>query len=226
MAADLTTQMLERIPLNFITFCLVSGMMILFFTPFRFLAPVWLINPFVGLPTDALASSTLIILVSFFFGVLVYLVRGLIMGNNGLNWCVRDHSCFRHNQKTQERKGKTERKLTEKQKNEPQFVKWITDFKMNSYTELLMIQEAVADGLLCGSEVVLILNCISGLFLVILQPALWIEVALWLFVLPLSIGLAAYLFSNYYLRPYLEESWNRLWNQWEQNKNMKQAEKT
>jgi hypothetical protein len=79
----ISEQFFERIPLSYLIFSFVSGLMLLYLSPVGLFLPKWLGNPVPENVNDMPVVLLSVVLVSIAVGSMVYLLKELIAGNDG-----------------------------------------------------------------------------------------------------------------------------------------------
>lgn len=202
---SLAPRVIEKIPFSFLVYSFVSGMILLFFSPLRFLVPAWLVFFFsAGSPSDIWAIFISIILCALFLGVPIFLLHPLIAGDRGFN-----HRLMTRINETHPREEVSLASYFAPAKD-VEFWKWIQRHPFTHYLIFSTILQSIVDSSLIGCEVTFIFFNWLGIILFILKRAPFIDVVVYLGVFPIFIGLCSYIYQKKYFKNWFRELWNRM----------------
>lgn len=162
MSSHVISKMLETFPFSFLAYSFVSGLLLLFLSPLRYIFPSWVVDPFSLEPYEIFGSFLTIIVYSLCLGVLMYFAFPLLAGNTGLNqWISRQvRTRFRI----------CEKKSIVQEKPIPlggihsiEFLKWLRENEFTFYSDFLLTQHMLIGGLICGSEAAFFINFFVGI---------------------------------------------------------------
>lgn len=216
---SLTPKISGQVPLYFLVYSFVSGIILLFCSPLRFhLPPLFFISAVS--PSEIWATFTSIILAALFLGTLIYLVRSIIVGNEGLNEkvgrAIRGRAPDIGMLKTLNRFRRTHQSAREDlskyftREHEMDFWKWVSELSFDPYLRFSTVLKGIVDSSLIGCEVVIIFfNWEYTIFVLFSNPTILIEVRDWLIIIPV----VGFFLSYAYSKGYHNDSHRSIWNE-------------
>lgn len=202
---EIATHIVERVPLDYFTYVISSGIAFIFLSPFKILFPHWLVNPFsLQSASDFLSSALAIFVCSFIPGTILFFLREPISGNNGLNERIREY-VFPKEEKQKEAEKKKVESLTLREKELSEFSKWTVDSYLRSSVEFLGAKQSIISGLIISSEIAFFLNAI---FLIATILSYFKEQSMTLVLLLFSsvaVGLIFFLLDKFYYKRRADE---------------------
>lgn len=197
MGLEVASSITEKIPLNFIVFSFVSGFILLFFSPIRYIfsLPSWLIDPFsMKFASDVLGSFLAIFICSLCLGAFMSLFRPFILIRlNG--WLGQGLRLSRQSEEKDLVGYFGSRQF--------EFWKWVKENYVTSSCEPLMVQEALVTSLIMASEILILPNILLFILLIVIS----FSIGVWL-IPPWIIFPIFLVYYRYYFRNRNTREWN------------------
>ena len=148
-------RIIEKISFSFIVYSLVSGFVLLFFSPMKYYEPFKkLVDYFLNNPVD-LNAALVILLFAFCLGIPMFFAHSSLLGNRGINRLAK--ALFKKILPNGEEKQKNTENTNispDRRESDLRFLeKLATDHKvLNSYWEKIIFQKMIVDGSIMGLE--------------------------------------------------------------------------
>jgi hypothetical protein len=193
---------IEKLPLSFLVFSILSGLILLFLSPVRYFLPLWVVDPFsLENPLNVMWSFLVILVVSFCMGIIPYLIQAMFLGERGLNHRIAVGLGYRT------RANESEQTRVLAQAETIRLFDWLRKHKLRSYGEILIVKSTFISALFTGSEVAIVLD-------LIILPFLFLERIIMLYGIllltcPVVIFFLTLVFNSWYFRDDYRAEWNR-----------------
>lgn len=206
MSSWVEMELLERIPIGYIVYAFVSGIVILSLSPVTLLLPSWMANPYSSADPSRTLSSMLVISTSAF-------IPGILMRfSSGAVECLNEklgRRLWKDINKRSENRRPYECKIKFTAQQTVDFAEWSK--KTRAYTEFLNFQENVVYAAIHVSEIVIPANLITTILLGCLHDArLCTSILALLF--SFFFGVSFYLYDHYRFRNANAKNWEKIYN--------------
>lgn len=212
-------QFLDRIRIDFLALSLIAGLIMMFCTPLRLIAPPWMIFPFSGNSAlEVLYRLSVILPCSICLGVPIWFLKTIILGDHGLNHILHAWACVCSNdeKQTDKREKKKEKGwLPVTAEDYPYFVEWIRNRGIGALVDSNLFEYAIISGAICAGELALLLNLIptlvvASLALLDIPTYSFIEIVSWFILMPLAISFLFWLYDKRHFRDRFNQFWDSL----------------
>ena len=198
----MTEKVITEIPTAHIAFLLVNGFAFLLLTPLHVILAPWM-NPFTQTnPTEALSNIALLFIIAAASGAPGILLKGALVGENGLNARLR-YKKYKKNKDNREKEKNTENSNSRLLETVKESI-WINEKKaIDLGLKFLAIKYAIVTGTIIGSQLAFGANLIFVIFTI---KKIQLGASLWLLIIPVIVGLIAWLYYKKYFKHSYEKS--------------------